>query len=62
MENNMDNDGKAVVEEHRTETSERRTRVFPRRLTRKNPEEIGIEERRREERRHGDRRSHKKEK
>ena len=62
MEGNMPDDDKVTTEEHRIDISERRIRVFPRRLTRKKPEELGIEERRSEDRRKGDRRSHKKEK
>jgi len=55
-------DDTVKTNEHREEISERRVRVFPRRLTRKKPEEIGIDERRMEERRKGDRRSRKEEK
>ena len=57
----MPDDNTVVIEEHRQEISERRTRVFPRRLTRKKPEELGIEERRKEERRKVNRRSRKEE-
>ena len=61
MESNMPDGDNVVTEDRRTDISNRRTRVFPRRLTRKKPEELSIEERRSEDRRKGDRRSHKEE-
>jgi len=61
MESNTHDDDKVAAEEHWIDISDRRTRVFPRRLTRKKPEELGIEERRKEDRRKGDKRSRKEE-